>query len=89
MATQALAERARPVIDDSLGYNRLLSDKGTLLRGVSISWDGGDPYGSQDKFMPTQESLDALAQVYGYNALHIVTVYLNRYLIVVSLDLKV
>lgn len=67
----ALAQRGRPVIDDSLGFHRLLSDKGTLLRGVSISWDGGDPYGSQEKFMPSQESLNALAQSYGYNALHI------------------
>lgn len=68
---QAQAKRDRPVIDSSLGFNRLLTDKGTLMRGVSISWDGGDPYGSQDRFMPSQESLNALAQDYGYNALHI------------------
>ena len=67
----AVADRGRPVIDDSLGFKRLLSDQGTLLRGVSISWDGGDPYGSQKKFMPSQESLDALARDYGYNDLHI------------------
>ena len=48
------SERGRPVIDDSLGFKRLLSDRGTLLRGVSLSWDGGDPYGSQAKFMPSQ-----------------------------------
>ncbi len=71
LAVPASAQRGRPVIDDALGFNRLLSDKGTLLRGVSISWDGGDPYGSQEKFMPSQASLDALAKDYGYNALHI------------------
>ena len=50
------------MIDESLGFKRLLSDRGTLLRGVSLSWDGGDPYGSQAKFMPSQASLDALAR---------------------------
>ena len=59
-ASQALADRGRPIIDDTLGFNRLLTDQGTLLRGVSLSWDGGDPYGSQKKFMPSQASLDAL-----------------------------
>ena len=67
----AHAERGRPVIDDSLGFKRLLSDRGTLLRGVSLSWDGGDPYGSQQKFMPSQASLDALARDYGYNTVHL------------------
>ena len=67
----AHAERGRPVIDDSLGFKRLLSDRGTLLRGVSLSWDGGDPYGSQKKFMPSQASLDALARDYGYNTVHL------------------
>ena len=56
------AQRGRPVIDDTLGFKRLLTDRGTLLRGVSLSWDGGDPYGSQAKFMPSQESLDALVR---------------------------
>lgn len=65
------AQRGRPVIDDSFGYNRILSDNGTLLRGVSLSWDGGDPYGSQEKFMPSQESLNALARDYGYNVVHL------------------
>ena len=67
----AHAERGRPVIDDSLGFKRLLSDQGTLLRGVSLSWDGGDPYGSQKKFMPSQASLDALARDHGYNTVHL------------------
>lgn len=71
VAAEARAKRGRPVIDSSLGFNRLFSDKGTLMRGVSISWDSGDPYGSQDKFMPSQESLDALARDYGFNALHL------------------
>ena len=70
-AGSAHADRGRPVIDDSLGFKRLLSDQGTLLRGVSLSWDGGDPYGSQAKFMPSQASLDALAQEYGYNTVHL------------------
>jgi hypothetical protein len=54
-----------------MGFNRLLSDQGTLLRGVSLSWDGGDPYGSQKKYLPTQESLNALVTDYGFNALHL------------------
>ena len=70
-AGPAHAERGRPFIDHSLGFKRLLSDQGTLLRGVSLSWDGGDPYGSQAKFMPSQASLDALAQEYGYNTVHL------------------
>ena len=70
-AEEAHAERGRPIIDDTLGFKRLLSDQGTLLRGVSLSWDGGDPYGSQSKFMPSQASLDALAQAYGYNTVHL------------------
>ena len=70
-AEEAHAERGRPIIDDTLGFKRLLSDQGTLLRGVSLSWDGGDPYGSQAKFMPSQASLDALAQAYGYNTVHL------------------
>ena len=65
------AQRGRPVIDDTLGFKRLLTDRGTLLRGVSLSWDGGDPYGSQAKFMPSQESLDALGKEYGYNTVHL------------------
>ncbi|MEE2972819.1 MAG: carbohydrate-binding protein [Planctomycetota bacterium] len=70
-SSASAAERGRPVIDASLGFKRLLSDRGTLLRGVSLSWDGGDPYGSQAKFMPSQESLDALARDYGYNTVHL------------------
>jgi hypothetical protein len=49
----------------------LLSDQGTLLRGVSLSWDGGDPYGSLSKVMPTQEQLHQLANVYGLNSVHL------------------
>jgi len=63
--------RKRPHIDNSMGFNRLLSDKNSLLRGVSLSWDGGDPYGSQDKYMPTQKSLNELATKYGFNSLHL------------------
>ena len=67
----ALAERDRPHIDSSKGYNILLSDQDTLLRGVSLSWDGGDPYGRIPLVMPSQESLNALVEVYGFNALHL------------------
>jgi hypothetical protein len=49
----------------------LLSDQDTLLRGVSLSWDGGDPYGSQPKIMPTQTQLNQLAHVYGLNSVHL------------------
>ena len=68
---QSRAARGRPYVDSRLGFNRLLSDQDTLLRGVSLSWDGGDPYGSQAKVLPTQESLDALVRDYGFNALHL------------------
>jgi hypothetical protein len=71
LSTDAWAARGRPVVDSSMGYNRLLSDQGTLLRGVSISWDGGDPYGTQPKFMPSQASLNALATDYGLNTVHL------------------
>ena len=37
-------EVREPYIDDSLGYNVIRTDLGTLLRGVSLSTDGGDPY---------------------------------------------
>lgn len=67
----ALAVRARPHLDTSLGFNMLLSDNNTLLRGVSLSWDGGDPYGSQVKVMPTQTQLNALATEYGLNTVHL------------------
>ena len=67
----AFAGRGRPHLDTSLGYNVLLSDQNSLLRGVSLSWDGGDPYGSQPKVMPTQAQLNALANEYGLNALHL------------------
>ena len=39
-----ISVRGRPYIDDSLGYNVIRTDMGTLLRGVSLSTDGGDPY---------------------------------------------
>jgi hypothetical protein len=48
-----------------------LSDNDTLLRGVSLSWDGGDPYGSQAKVMPSQTQLNELATLYGLNTVHL------------------
>ena len=38
--------RGRPHIDTSLGYNVIRSDLNTALRGVSLSFEGGDPSGS-------------------------------------------
>jgi hypothetical protein len=71
VSDSAWAVRDRPHLDTSLGYNVLLSDNDTLLRGVSLSWDGGDPYGSQALVMPTQAQLDALATDYGLNTVHL------------------
>jgi hypothetical protein len=71
MVTGVFAGRGRPHLDTSLGFNILLSDNNTLLRGVSLSWDGGDPYGSLAKVMPTQTQLDALSNEYGLNTLHL------------------
>ena len=67
----AFAARGRPHLDTSLGFNMLLSDNDTLLRGVSLSWDGGDPYGTLAKKMPSQASLNALAEEYGLNTVHL------------------
>ena len=71
LGNSALAVRGRPHLDTTLGFNVLLSDNNTLLRGVSLSWDGGDPYGSQAKVMPSQAQLDALATDYGLNTVHL------------------
>ena len=68
---RALAVRGRPHLDTSLGYNMLLSDNDALLRGVSLSFDGGDPYGSLPAVMPSQASLDALTTDYGLNTVHL------------------
>ena len=65
------AARGRPRIDDSLGYRILLSDRGTLLRGVALSFDGGDPYGAREKTIPPIESFEKLKTVYGMNAVHV------------------
>ena len=70
-STSAFAARGRPHLDTSLGFNMLLSDNNTLLRGVSLSWDGGDPYGTVAKTMPSQASLDALVEEYGLNTVHL------------------
>jgi hypothetical protein len=70
-ASAGFAARGRPHVDTSLGYKVLLSDQNTLLRGVSLSWDGGDPYGSNPKVMPSLESLISLREVYGLNTVHL------------------
>ncbi len=65
------AGRGRPHLDTTLGFNVLLSDQGTLLRGVSLSWDGGDPYGSLAKVVPSEAALASLAELYGLNTVHL------------------
>jgi hypothetical protein len=68
----AFAQRGRPHLDSSMGFNRLLTDKNTLLRGVSLSWDGGDnATHTGPAVMPTQSQLNSLATVYGINCLHV------------------
>ena len=66
--------RARPYIDDSLGYNVIRSDMGTLLRGVSVSTDGGDPYNALNLLNKNDiklESLQSMVSDYGFNTLHV------------------
>lgn len=66
------ADRGRPHLDSSLGYNRLLTDKNTLLRGVSLGWDGGDnATHDYPAIMPTQDQLNALSRLYGFNCIHV------------------
>jgi hypothetical protein len=65
-------DRGRPHLDSSLGYNRLLTDKNTLLRGVSLAWDGGDNVTHDSPaYMPTQDQLNALYYTYGFNSIHV------------------
>ena len=67
-----IAVRARPHIDTSLGYNVILSDLNTSLRGVSLSFDGGDPYNAdQVKKIPTLTQLESLVNDYGINTVHV------------------
>ena len=63
--------RDRPTIEVSGGTRQLLSDKQTLLRGVSLSWDGGDPYGTQSKVIPTFDQLQGVSKDFGLNAIHL------------------
>ena len=66
--------RGRPYIDDSLGYNVIRSDMGTLLRGVSLSTDGGDPYDRNNLLDISDISLVQLQNMvsnYGFNTLHV------------------
>ncbi len=64
-------QRDRPTIDSSLGYRIILSDQGTLLRGVSLAWDGGDPFGSLAKSIPTDDQLRRLTTEFGLNTVHL------------------
>ena len=69
--TSHAQQRSRPTIDSSLGYNLILTDEGTLLRGVSLAWDGGDPFGSLPKNIPTSGQLQRLRTDFGLNAIHL------------------
>jgi hypothetical protein len=63
--------RGRPHIDKSLGYNIIRTDLNTALRGVSLSFDGGDPYGSIEANMPTAAQMESLVVDYGFNTVHV------------------
>jgi hypothetical protein len=63
--------RDRPHIDQSLGYNVIQTDLNTALRGVSLSLDGGDPYGSLPSNVPTATQMNLLVNEYGFNTLHV------------------
>ena len=63
--------RDRPHIDQSLGYNVIRTDLNTALRGVSLSLDGGDPYGSLPSNVPTAAQMNLLVNEYGFNTLHV------------------
>jgi hypothetical protein len=71
---QAFAgDRGRPHISNTeFGFNRLLTDMNTSLRGVSLSWDGGDNADQSTPVnMPTQAQLDAFSKTYGLNCIHV------------------
>ncbi len=63
--------RGRPTIDASLGFRRILTDKGSLIRGLSLSFDGGDPYNSNKDPLPPLSSFYTLSNDYGINAVHV------------------
>ena len=66
-----ISVRGRPRIDKSLGYNVIRTDLNTALRGVSLSFDGGDPYGSISANMPTAAQMQSLVDDYGFNTVHV------------------
>ncbi len=71
LGTIASAERGCPFVDSALGHRVLRTDSGGLLRGVSLSFDGGDPFGSLPKTVPTLNQLNALKTGYGLNTIHL------------------
>lgn len=68
-------DRGRVVVDRSLGYPRLLTDRGTPLRGAAISWDARR-YAQTAADVPSQTQLDQFAHDFGMNAVHL---YLEKY----------
>ena len=61
--------RNRPIIDDSYGFKRILTDKGSLLRGVSLAFDGGDPYVEEKHELPNKRSFKKLGEEIIYDEL--------------------
>lgn len=68
-------DRGTVVVDHSLGFPRLLTDRGTPLRGIALAWDDRRTV-KHDADVPSQQQLDDAARVYGMNALH---VYVEKY----------
>ena len=71
MCISASLQRMRPIIDDSLGYKVILTDRSNLLRGVSLAFDGGDPFGSKPIIMPDANSFKMIRTEYGLNTIHV------------------
>lgn len=63
--------RGRPQIDKSLGFRTIRTDQNTLLRGLSLSLDGGDPYKAGKRIAPSLESFQRLPVEFGINAVHL------------------
>jgi hypothetical protein len=63
--------RGRPQIDKSLGFRTILTDQNTLLRGLSLSLDGGDPYKAGKRMVPSLESFQRISKEFGINAVHL------------------
>ncbi|MGO8673244.1 MAG: cellulase family glycosylhydrolase [Capsulimonadaceae bacterium] len=63
----ASADPATVHVDNSLGFPRLLTEHGTPIRAMSLSWDAGEPTAN----LPTQDQINSLASDYGVNAVRV------------------